>query len=182
MQNCGQVAKSTLSGAPWPISGAQICGQHIPHPCRFLFLCLLPCFPLQSFGICRDNNQQRLCVVSKLGRSFCSCSLSPQPWVRVVSLRQSSHKYEHWHWQRRCSLLPSYCCPAASALILLLPCSNSSCCSATAAPPAASSAATAVQRNKLGNKKLTFLRGGSRSKRKEDEQERRIVAVVEENK
>lgn len=26
MQNCGQVAKSTLSGAPWPISGAQICG------------------------------------------------------------------------------------------------------------------------------------------------------------
>lgn len=75
------------------------------------------CCPLQSFGICRDNNQHRLCVVSKLGRSSCS------PWVRVVSLLQSSHKYEHWHWQRGCLLLPShcsFCCPLQLLLLLLL--------------------------------------------------------------
>lgn len=77
MQNCGQVAKSTLSGAPWPISGAQICGWPVSLPAS---PSASACCPLQSFGICRDNNQQRLCVVSKLGRSSCS------PWVRVVSL------------------------------------------------------------------------------------------------
>lgn len=111
MQNCGQVAKSTLSGAPWPISGAQICGWPVSLPPP---LSPSACCPLQSFGICRDNNQQRLCVVSKLGRSSCS------PWVRVVSLLHSSHKYEHWHWQRGCLLLPYHCCPLQLLLLLLL--------------------------------------------------------------